>query len=94
MKSKRRIIGLMSPSSGQESRSNTSACSESLIKGHKVDYMAVAKRKGPGAIIKKKTLVNANAFAVVDNNKNTACKRISMKQGSLSINHSISSSSS
>lgn len=76
MKTTRRIIGLKSPSSRQESRSNTSARSESLIEEQKVDSMIVPKRKGPGAIIKKKSLVNAQAFGGVDNDKNTASKRI------------------
>jgi len=76
MKVTRRINGLMSPSSRQGSKSNTSARSESISKEQKVDSMMIPKRKGPGAIIKKKSYVIAQAFAAVDNNKNTASKRI------------------
>lgn len=51
----RKVTRLMSASSSEESNLNTSAPSESLIVSHKRDTKAVPKKKGPGAILKKKS---------------------------------------
>jgi len=50
----RKITRLMSPSSSEESKKNTIDQSESLIEVHTCNSNTFPKKKGPGAIIKKK----------------------------------------
>ncbi len=51
----RKITGLMSSSSSEESKKNTSAHSERLIEDHKSDQTSIPKKKGPSAIVKKRS---------------------------------------
>ena len=49
----RKITRLMSPSSSEESKKNTSTQSESLVEDH--DQTSIPKKKGPSAIVKKRS---------------------------------------
>ena len=50
----RKITGLMSPSSSEDSKKNTIDQSDSLIDQYKCDSNTIPKKKGPGAITRKK----------------------------------------
>lgn len=51
----RKKTGLLSPSSSEESKKNTSNQSESLIEDRKGNLSSIRKKKGPAAIAKKKS---------------------------------------